>query len=144
MPFIPLYPGFSVSPQLQVEDITKAAEEGVTMIINNRPDGEVEGQPSSAAMATAAATVGLAYRYIPLTHVTAAQIQATRAALAEATGPVLAYCRSGTRSTTLWACAQAGELGADAVIEAAAAAGYDLAPLRRMLTTVAEETRTIG
>ncbi len=130
----------SVAGQIAPGDIAEAARRGFAMIINNRPDDEQPGQPASAGMARAAAAHGLAYAAIPISHAgfTPAQVDAMRHALAAATGPVLAFCRSGTRSTFVWALARAaaGEDG-DALAEKAAGAGYDLAPIRGLMQTFA-------
>jgi uncharacterized protein (TIGR01244 family) len=107
----------------------------MAMIVNNRPDGEEPGQPTSDAMAAAAAAAGVEYRHIPVAGGLSLPLVAQMAdALAEADGPVLAFCKSGTRSTFLWALARS-RLGADAeeLVEQAAAAGYDLSPIRGFL-----------
>jgi uncharacterized protein (TIGR01244 family) len=121
------------SRQLRAADVPAAKELGVALIVNNRPDGEEPGQPASAEIEAAARAAGLDYRHIPV----AGSFPADRAeAMAEALeqGPVLAFCRSGTRSTWLWALARWSR-GADAetLIEQAAEAGYDLSPLSRLL-----------
>jgi uncharacterized protein (TIGR01244 family) len=121
-----------VSGQIAPEEI---AALGMAMIVNNRPDGEEPGQPSSASIAAAAQAAGVDYRHIPVAGgMSLPQVAQMADALAEAKGPVLAFCRSGTRSTYLWALARA-RLGddADALSEKAAAAGYDLAPIRAVL-----------
>jgi uncharacterized protein (TIGR01244 family) len=121
-----------VSGQLEPADITEAAARGVTMIVNNRPDGEQFGQPTSAALRAAAEQAGLAYRHIPVSGgVSPDQVAAMAEALGAASGPVLAFCAAGMRSTMLWALARAGE-GADGdeLVSKAAAAGYDLSGLR--------------
>lgn len=120
--------------QLRAADIPAARELGVALIVNNRPDGEEPGQPASAEIEAAALAAGLGYRHIPVAGgFPPAAVNAMRAALDE--GPVLAFCRSGTRSTWLWALARASG-GADAatLIRQAAAAGYDLRPLAPSLT----------
>ncbi|MEH3107780.1 MAG: TIGR01244 family sulfur transferase [Sphingomonas fennica] len=126
----------SVFGQLPPEAMAEAAAAGFRTIVNNRPDGEEPGQPSGHAIAAAAEAAGLAYHAIPVTHsgFTEGQVAAMRAVLDATDGPVLAFCRSGTRSTLLWALARA-RLGDDAAtLEAkAAAAGYDLAPIRPYL-----------
>lgn len=126
----------SVAPQLDPADIVEAARAGFTTIVNNRPDDEETGQPEGAAIRAVAETLNLAYHAIPITHAgfSAPQVEAMRAVLAAAEGPVLAYCRSGTRSANLWALAEAsrGEHPAG-LIEAAAGAGYDLNGLRPLL-----------
>jgi uncharacterized protein (TIGR01244 family) len=129
-----------VSPQLAVEDVAAAATLGVGMIVNNRPDGEEPSAPQGDAIAEAAAVAGLGYVAIPITHAgfSAPQIDAMIAAMEQAEGPILAYCRSGTRSTLLWALAAAkqGE-DPDAIARAAAQAGYDVSPIRAMIDMLA-------
>lgn len=124
-----------VSCQIAPEDVAQAAAEGVSLIVNNRPDGEEPGQPSGAEIAAAAEAAGIAYRHIPVAGGLAPdQVAAMGDALAGAEGKVLAFCRSGTRSTYLWALARAsaGSDGAE-IMARAAAAGYDLSPLRNYL-----------
>jgi len=125
-----------VSPQIAPEDIEQAASEGVRLVINNRPDGEAPDQPPGAAIEAAARKAGIDYRAIPVGHggFSAPQVEATREALDKAEGKALAFCRSGTRSTMLWALAQASK-GENPDILAARAqeAGYDLAPIRALL-----------
>lgn len=122
----------SVSPQIDVEDVARLKAAGFVAIINNRPDGEDPTQPPGAAVANAAAAAGLRYFAIPLGRdgVRDELIEATRQALDSVDGPVLAYCRSGTRSTTLWALSQAGREATEDVIGKAAGAGYDISHLR--------------
>jgi uncharacterized protein (TIGR01244 family) len=118
---------FAVAPQLEVEDCAVLKALGFQHVINNRPDGEQAGQPDSARMKAAAEAVGLTYVYAPF--VGQPTPQAVEAA-AKAGSGTLAYCRSGTRSVTAWALAQAkGGAGADGIVEAAAGAGYNLAGL---------------
>ena len=121
----------SVAPQISPDDIAAIKAAGFTTIVNNRPDGEAPGQPSSAEMQTAAEAAGLAYHHIPLGHsgVSPQLIEAEKAALEGSAGPVLCYCRSGTRSTTLWALSQAGEKPAEEIVSAAMHAGYDISHL---------------
>lgn len=126
----------SVSPQITTAQVAEAAAAGVTMIINNRPEGEEPGQPEGAEIAAAAETAGIGYRAIPVTHAgfSANQLAEMNAALDAANGPVLAYCRSGTRSALLWALARAQQGDAPATLsEKAAGAGYDLSPVRAMM-----------
>ena len=124
----------SVAPQLAPEDLAAVKAAGFVAVVNNRPDDEEPGQPSSLAVQHAAAAAGLAYTALPVGHgFTHAQVAAMGEALA-ADGPVLAFCRSGTRSTYLWALARAAAGDdPDALAIKAAAAGYDLAPLRPLL-----------
>ena len=124
------------SPQIGLADVAAAKAQGVTLIVNNRPEDESEDQTPGSQIAAAAAAAGIGYVAIPVTHAgfSENQVEAMAQALAGAAGPVLAYCRSGTRSTLLWALAEARR-GADpdALGAAAAAAGYDLASIRPML-----------
>jgi sulfide:quinone oxidoreductase len=125
----------SVSPQILPGELADLAAAGFRSVINNRPDGEAEEQPDSAAMAEAAAAHGLAYRYIPVVpgHYEPGVIDAMAQALGELPAPVLAFCRTGTRSTTLWALSEAHHLHPDAILKTCAAAGYDLEALRPRL-----------
>jgi uncharacterized protein (TIGR01244 family) len=121
-----------VSGQIAPEEI---AALGVTTIVNNRPDGEEPGQPDSDAIEAAARALGIDYRHIPVAGgISQPHVAQMADALAQAKGPVLAFCRSGTRSTYLWALARA-RLGDDAeeLAAKAAAAGYDLSPIRAFL-----------
>ena len=123
---------YSVSPQISPEDVAAAEAQGFTLIINNRPDGEAPGQPDSATMAAAARAAGMDYLYNPVRGGPGPeQIAAQAKAVAEAKGPVLAYCRSGTRSIVTWSLgqAQSGARPRAELIRLGAAAGYDLAPV---------------
>ena len=133
------------SPQISVADIAAAAALGIGMIVNNRPEDESDDQTPGADIAEAAAAAGMAYVAIPVTHAgfSMPQVEAMEAALAAAGGkPVLAYCRSGTRSALLWALAQA-RMGTDlATIAASAArAGYDVSPISANLDFLAAQPR---
>ena len=121
----------SVAAQISLADLAALKQAGYTTIINNRPDGESPDQPSSATMQAAAEKAGLTYHYIPLGRegVSPRMVEDTKAALEGSNGPVLAYCRSGTRSTTLWALSQAGERPAQEIVDAAQHAGYDMSHL---------------
>jgi uncharacterized protein (TIGR01244 family) len=119
----------SVAPQISVGDVAEAARQGFRLIINNRPDGEAPGQPTSAEIEAAARSAGLDYLHIPVTGgPTPAQVEAERVALDAADGPVLAFCRSGTRSIVTWSIgqAQSGERSRGELIGLGQAAGYDL------------------
>ena len=124
-----------VAGQLRLEDVARAAADGVTMIVNNRPDDEQPGQPRGAEIEAAARAAGVDYRHIPIAGgFSQPQIDAMAAAIESSGGKLLAFCRSGTRSTFLWALAraQAGD-GAEEIETKAAGAGYDLAPIRSYL-----------
>lgn len=130
----------SVSPQISLDDIATAKAEGVTLIVNNRPDGEDSSAPQSADIEAAAKAAGIAYLAIPITHsgFSAPQVDAMIAALDGAKGKTLAYCRSGTRSTLLWSLAQAKKgLAPDEIARLAGNAGYDITPIRGMIDALA-------
>jgi uncharacterized protein (TIGR01244 family) len=120
---------FSVAPQIAPADLAAAAASGFTLVINNRPDGESPGQPTSAEMEAAAKAAGLDYVHIPVIGGPGpAQVQAVAQAIAEAKGPVLAFCRSGTRSIVTWSIgqAQSGARPRGDLVSLGADAGYDL------------------
>lgn len=128
------------SPQIEVADVADAAARGFGLIVNNRPDGEAADQPSGESVALAASEAGIDYIAIPITHsgFSAPQVEAMVEALRGAQGKVLAYCRSGTRSTLLWALAQASQGASPVELAASAAqAGYDLGPVRPALESLA-------
>lgn len=119
----------SVSPQISVADVDTAAGEGFRLIINNRPDGEEPGQPSGHQIEAAAAAAGIAYVHIPVRGgPTREQVETERTVIADADGPVLAYCRSGTRSIVTWAIGEAmsGARTRDELVKLGRDAGYDL------------------
>ncbi|SFP83963.1 TIGR01244 family sulfur transferase [Sphingomonas rubra] len=130
----------AVAPQIAAGDLPAIAAAGYVAIVNNRPDGEEPGQPAGDDIRAAAEAAGLSYHAVPVGRagIGQAELDAMTAALAGADGPVLAYCRSGTRSCNLWALA-AARVGRDpAVIAAqAGAAGYDLSALRPTLDAMA-------
>ena len=121
----------SVSPQISPDDVAAIKAAGFVAIVNNRPDGESPDQPPSAVIEKAAHDAGLAYHHIPLGRegVTPEMVEETKSVLEGSAGPVFCYCRSGTRSTTLWALSQAGKQPAAEIISAAANAGYDMSHL---------------
>lgn len=130
------------SPQISLEDVGEAARLGFAMIVNNRPDGETEDQPDGAVIEAAALAAGMVYRAIPVTHAgfSEAQVSEMTDVVGRAEGPVLAYCRSGTRSTLLWALAKANT-GADPedIARSARAAGYDVGSVRAAMDMLAEQ-----
>lgn len=125
----------SVSEQLQPEDIQAAAERGFRRIINHRPDGEADDQPANADLAAAAHAAGIDWIHQPVVGIQLGEADVRDFArhLEGAAGPVLAFCRSGARSTRLWALHCAGEESADILIRRARAAGYDLEGMRPVL-----------
>lgn len=132
------------SPQITAAEIAAAKAEGVTLVINNRPDGEAEDQPPGAEIEAAARAAGLGYAAIPIggSGFGEPQVRAMVEALERAEGKVLAYCRSGTRSTLLWSLAQAqGGRDPEEIAAAAAAAGYDVTPVRPAIDMLAARAR---
>jgi uncharacterized protein (TIGR01244 family) len=121
------------SPQITVADVAEAKAQGVTLIVNNRPEGESDDQTPGSEIEAAAHAAGIDYLEIPIGHsgFSHPQVAKLAEALADHDGTVLGYCRSGTRSTLLWALARAS-MGDDpeALTAAAAEAGYDLGPVR--------------
>jgi len=133
------------SPQIEVGDIAEASALGIGLIVNNRPEDESPDQTPGAAIEAAAKAAGIAYVAIPVTHAgfSMPQVEAMQAALAVAGDkPVLAYCRSGTRSTLLWALAQARSgMAIDAIAAHAAGAGYDVGPIMPQLDFLAAQAK---
>ena len=132
-----------VSPQITLDQVAQAKADGVTIIVNNRPDDEEPGQVNGAEIEAAAKTAGIAYVAVPVGHGGFApwQLDGMAGALDQAgTGKILAYCRSGTRSTLLWALtrARAGD-NADVLAAQAAAAGYDITPVRQIMDALKGE-----
>ncbi len=128
-------PDISVSAQLTPQDVGVAASQGFKALIINRPDGEASDQPARAEMEEAARRAGMAVRYVPVVSgkLTASDVEAFDRAMHELPAPALAYCRTGTRSATLWALSQAGHLSTEAILKTTRDAGYDLSGLRARL-----------
>jgi uncharacterized protein (TIGR01244 family) len=137
-----LTPDLAVSPQILPEDLPALAEAGFRVLINNRPDAEVGPAENDAAMRAAAAAAGMEYHHNPFTpgQITPEMIAAQAAALASP-GPKVAYCRSGNRSTVLWALSRAGLEPADGLIQTAAQAGYDISGMRPLIESLASRGR---
>ena len=125
-----------ISSQIRPEEVAALAEAGVTMIVNNRPDGEDADQPLAAEIEAAAREAGIAYRHIPIVRgMGPSDIEAMGEAISEAKdGKLLAFCRTGNRSTLVWAVAQydAG-VPREELEKAAAGAGMDLSPVSHLL-----------
>lgn len=130
-----LAPDLSVASQITAQDVGVAASRGFRAIIINRPDHESDDQPAHDEIMAAAARHGLGVRYLPVApgRLTAEDVEGFAKAMRELPAPVLAFCRTGTRSVSLWALMQAGHLSTDAIVKTAAAAGYDLSGLRARL-----------
>ena len=137
-----LTPDLAVSPHILPEEVPALAEAGFRVLINNRPDDEVGADHDHDAMRAAAEAAGLRYYYIPFTpgQITPDMIAAQAEALA-GPGPKVAYCRSGNRSTVLWALSRAGLEPADALIGTAAAGGYDISGMRPLIESLASRGR---
>lgn len=119
---------FATAPQLAPGDLAAAAAQGFRLLVNNRPDGEAPGQPTSAEMEAAARAAGMDYLHAPVVGgPTPEQVAQVAAAVAASPGPVLAFCRSGTRSIVTWARGQvqAGR-PRDELVAEGRNAGYDL------------------
>ena len=128
-----LDPTISVSGQIRPEEVAGLE---VALIVNNRPDGEEAGQLDSRRAEELAGEVGIEYVYLPVTMQSIPGSVPTFAeVLEDHPGPVLAHCRSGTRSTILWAMAEAahGKTPLDEIASRAAGAGYDLGPYTGVL-----------
>src|SRR5689334_974517 len=120
--------GVFVAGQIAPEEVAGLAAQGIRTIINNRPDGEEFGQPSAAEVRQEAERAGLAYTQIPVTtgSIGPADVAAMDRAIRESAGPVLAHCRSGTRSYLLWALAEIanGRVSAPEVVARGASQGF--------------------
>jgi sulfide:quinone oxidoreductase len=139
-----LTPNISVAHQLTEQDLEQAAAAGFKTIINNRPDGEAPDQPPSAELAAAAKRLGLAYHHIPAVsgQISNEQVEAFRTALGGAEKPALAFCRTGTRSTTLWALAAGDRLSANEILQTTSKAGYNLEALRPRIEAASQNDPT--
>lgn len=129
---------FFVSPQLSADEIRAAAEDGFTLIVNNRPDGEMIGQPLTVELEKAAADAGIAYAYLPVDSggVTPAHTGGLETAIDDAAdGKTLAFCKSGVRSLLVWSYAEArfGKPVAQ-IIDEARMAGFDISGHEPALT----------
>jgi len=134
---IPITETFAVASQPDLSAIEALGQGGTRLLINNRPDGEEAGQPNSAAEAEAAARAGFAYRHIPVTGAAIGRddVRRFQQAMHEADGPVVAHCRSGTRSLTLWVIGEVldGRLSRGEVVDFGARRGIDLSGALRWL-----------
>ena len=121
-------PFLSVSPQIYPAHVERLAAQGFRTIINNRPDNETDDQPLGKELSDEAVKHGLEFINIPVIpgELTPQNVKEFGDAMSRVTGPVLAYCRSGMRSTSLWALYEARHMGSDAIINFASTIGYDL------------------
>lgn len=133
-----LSPTLAVSAQIQPSDVQALADAGFKVLVNNRPDDEVEPAIDHLAMEQAAAAAGMRYHYLPFHpgQITPQLISDFAAATSDQ-GPVIAYCRSGNRCTVLWALNQAGKLPEDEILSKAAQAGFDLSGVQPLIASLA-------
>lgn len=136
----PLTPDYAVSPQIDPSDCAAIKAAGFAMVIDNRPDGEIPPSHHTALMAEAAQAAGLVFVANPVIGgmLTMENVVAQAKAIAQATGPVLAYCASGNRSAIVWALAHAGKMPVDDLINLPARHGYVLEGLRSQLEAMAK------
>ncbi|MCK7548482.1 TIGR01244 family sulfur transferase [Marinobacter koreensis] len=132
----------SVSPQISVEDVAEAARLGFKTLVANRPDHEEPGQPAMADIAAAAKEHGLEWVYMPVEsgNITDADVDAFAPMIRDAEKPVLAFCRSGTRCTVLWALSSARSGQARDIVDKAHNAGYDIAGLAPRMAQQAQKS----
>lgn len=121
----------SVAPQLSVDDIAEAAKLGFRTLVANRPDGEEAGQPAMADIEATAREHGMQWVYMPVEsgNILDNDVDQFDAMIREAEKPVLAFCRSGTRCTVLWALSSARSEPAQDIVNKARGAGYDIGGL---------------
>lgn len=125
-----------VGGQVAPEDVPDLKAQGVTMLVNNRPDNEDSGQPLSTDIEAAARDAGLEYRHIPIRYgIGPSDVEAMRDAMrATGNGKLLAFCRSGNRSTLAWAVARAEDgVKPEELHRRAEEAGFNLAPVAHLL-----------
>lgn len=138
--FVPLSDTFSVSPQLTESDVQAAADLGFKHIVCNRPDGEDDGQPDFQTVSDLAVKLGMSTHHIPFDNysLSGAVIDAMQQTLDSLDGPVLAYCRSGTRCTVAWSALErrAGK-DLDGIQATTSSAGYDLSAQRSLIEALA-------
>jgi uncharacterized protein (TIGR01244 family) len=135
-------PDFAVGPQIEPADMAKLAAAGFVAVINNRPDAEVPPDLQSAAMQAAAEAAGLSYTANQVINggLSMAMVQNQGAAVSQASGPVFAWCRSGTRSSMVWALAHAGKIPTDEIIAALDGAGYQIPGLDQQIEALADSS----
>ncbi|KFI30294.1 TIGR01244 family protein [Haematobacter massiliensis] len=130
---------YAVSPQIDPSDIPAIKEAGYTTVISNRPDGENPPELRNDEMRRAVEAAGLIFVENPVIGgaLTEDNVTAQAAARDAATGPVLAYCASGNRSSIMWALTEAGNLATDDIIATPSRYGYNLEPVRGLIDALA-------
>ncbi len=131
----PITPRYAVSPQITVEDVPAIAKAGFVKVICNRPNTEVPPDQQSDAIGQAVREAGMEYEVLELTHqtMTPENVALQRDLAESCSGPVLAYCASGTRCSVVWALGQCNRLSTDEILDATGKAGYALDGLRPAL-----------
>ncbi|WP_171121944.1 MULTISPECIES: TIGR01244 family sulfur transferase [unclassified Ruegeria] len=131
-------PRYAVSPQITVEDVSAIAEAGFVKVICNRPNTEVPSDMQSDAIGEAVRAAGLDYEVLELTHqtMTPENVARQRELAESCSGPVLAYCASGTRCSVIWALGQCDRMSTDDILDATTKAGYALENLRPTLDQI--------
>lgn len=125
-----------VCGQVAPHEVAGLAQQGITMLVNNRPDGEEPGQPFASEIEEAAARAGIGYRFVPIIRgIGPADVEAMQEALRQSgDGKLLAFCRSGTRSAFVTALAKREEgASADEVSNCLSSAGFDPSPIAHLL-----------
>lgn len=120
---------FAVAPQIREADVAAIAQAGYRAVICNRPDGESGDQPRSSDIAAAVTASGMEWRMLPVSQISRTDVDAFASLLAELPKPVLAFCRSGTRCTSLWSLTEIDKRPVQDILARTRAAGYDMAPL---------------
>lgn len=134
-------PDYAVSPQITLQDIPDLAAQGFTCVVNNRPDAEISPDLSCDEMRKAVEAAGMRYVPNPVVNgaLTLEMVTAQGEAVEAASGPVFAYCRSGTRSSIVWALSQAGRMPTEEILAALSAAGYDQPHLGPQIEALAKQ-----
>jgi uncharacterized protein (TIGR01244 family) len=135
MNIVKLTDSIGVSAQITPEDVAEIAAAGFCVLINNRPDGEVPDQPTSAEIAAAAAAAGMEYHHMPVTAASfpGTDYQAMSDLLDDPSRPALAFCRTGTRCANLWV-AGCDESQREHAITVASQRGFDLGMAAKFLS----------
>ncbi|MDZ4135677.1 MAG: TIGR01244 family sulfur transferase [Paracoccaceae bacterium] len=133
---------YAVSPQITPDDLAAVKSAGYVMVIDNRPDAEIPADLHTDPMRRAAQAAGLTFVANPVIggQLTMQNVAAQAEAIAQATGPVLAYCASGNRSSIVWALAHAGKMPTDDLIGLPARHGYQLEGLRAQIDALATQS----
>ena len=136
-----LTPTYAVSPQIEPSDFAAIKAAGFTTVIDNRPDGEIPAHLHTPHMKAAAEALGLRFIANPVIGgaLTMENVRLQSQVMAEATGPVFAYCASGNRCSVVWALMNAGQRSTDDLIRTPAKYGYNLEPLRGQIEALAAE-----